>query len=83
MTDPLHEIPLEGGIANRGRVVRVGETVRRPLRPTSSATHALLQHSAALALMVLRNSWVSTPKAGRFSRTSREPQSLRHIPPGR
>ena len=44
MTDPLHEIPLEGGIANRGRVVRVGETVRRPLRPTSSATHALLQH---------------------------------------
>lgn len=44
MTDPLHEIPLEGGIANRGRVVRVGETVRRPLRPTSSATHALLQY---------------------------------------
>ena len=44
MTDPLHEIPLEGGIANRGRVVRVGETVRRPLRPTSRATHALLQH---------------------------------------
>ena len=31
MTDPLREIPLEGGIANRGRVVRVGETVRRPL----------------------------------------------------
>jgi hypothetical protein len=44
MTDPLQEIPLEGGIANRGRVVRVGETVRRPLRPTSPATHALLQH---------------------------------------
>ena len=44
MTDPLQEIPLEGGIANRGRVVRVGETVRRPLRPTSSATHALLQY---------------------------------------
>jgi hypothetical protein len=44
MTDPLHEVPLEGGIANRGRVVRVGETVRRPLRPTSRATHALLQH---------------------------------------
>ena len=44
MTDPLHEVPLEGGIANRGLVVRVGETVRRPLRPTSRATHALLQH---------------------------------------
>ena len=44
MTDPLHEVPLEGGIANRGRVVRVGETVHRPLRPTSRATHALLQH---------------------------------------
>jgi hypothetical protein len=44
MTDHLHEVPLEGGIANRGRVVRVGETVRRPFRPTSRATHALLQH---------------------------------------
>ena len=44
MTNPLHEVQLEGGIANRGRVVRIGETVRRPLRPTSTATHALLQH---------------------------------------
>jgi hypothetical protein len=44
MTDPLHEVQLEGGIANRGRVVRIGDTVRRPIRPTSRATHALLQH---------------------------------------
>ncbi len=36
--------PLHGGTANRGLVVRVGDTVRRPRRPTSSATHALLQH---------------------------------------
>jgi Phosphotransferase enzyme family len=35
-----------GGIANRGRVVRVGDTVRRPQRPTSPATHALLCHLA-------------------------------------
>lgn len=38
------EIPLHGGIANRGLVVRVGDTVRRPQRATSTATHALLQH---------------------------------------
>jgi hypothetical protein len=38
------EIPLVGGTANRGLVFRVGDTVRRPLRPTSPATHALLRH---------------------------------------
>jgi aminoglycoside phosphotransferase (APT) family kinase protein len=38
------EEPLYGGIANRGRVVRSGDTVRRPMRPGSAATHALLQH---------------------------------------
>jgi hypothetical protein len=38
------EIPLHGGTANRGLVVRVGDTVRRPVRPTSPATHALLRH---------------------------------------
>jgi hypothetical protein len=40
------EIPLHGGTANRGLVVRVGDTVRRPARPTSPATHALLRHLA-------------------------------------
>lgn len=38
------EVPLEGGVANRGLVVRVGDTVRRPQRPTSPATQALLGH---------------------------------------
>ncbi len=38
------EVPLLGGTANRGRVHRVGDTVRRPLRPTAAATHALLRH---------------------------------------
>lgn len=38
------EVPLLGGTANRGRVHRVGDTVRRPLRPTTPATHALLRH---------------------------------------
>jgi hypothetical protein len=37
---------LHGGTANRGLVVRVGDTVRRPLRRTSPATHALLRHLA-------------------------------------
>ncbi|WP_246078353.1 phosphotransferase [Modestobacter excelsi] len=39
---------LVGGTANRGRVVRIGDTVRRPLRPTSPATSALLDHLAAV-----------------------------------
>jgi hypothetical protein len=38
------EVPLHGGTANRGQVHRVGDTVRRPLRPSSPATHALLRH---------------------------------------
>ena len=38
------EVPLVGGIANQGWVVRVGDTVRRPQRLTSPATHALLRH---------------------------------------
>src|SRR3954471_20591993 len=37
---------LVGGTANRGQVVRIGQTVRRPQRPTSPATHALLRHLA-------------------------------------
>jgi Ser/Thr protein kinase RdoA (MazF antagonist) len=40
------EVLLVGGIANRGQVVRVGDTVRRPQRPTSPAIHALLRHLA-------------------------------------
>lgn len=40
------EVQLPGGVANRGAVVRVGDTVRRPLRRTSPATHALLRHLA-------------------------------------
>jgi hypothetical protein len=38
------EVTLVGGLANHGQVVRVGDTVRRPQRPTSPATHALLRH---------------------------------------
>src|SRR3984885_4295333 len=36
--------PLAGGTANRGLVIRVGETVRRPAAPCWPATHALLAH---------------------------------------
>src|SRR4051812_20472339 len=35
---------LSGGLTNAGLVSRVGDTVRRPWRPTSPATHALLEH---------------------------------------
>jgi hypothetical protein len=38
------EVVLAGGTTNAGRVTRVGDTVRRPRRPTSEATEALLDH---------------------------------------
>jgi hypothetical protein len=44
LPDEDSEILLVGGTANRGQVVRIGDTVRRPQRPTSPATHALLRH---------------------------------------
>jgi hypothetical protein len=50
---PLAGVPrqggraLSGGTANRGRVVRVGDTVMRPTAPCWPATHALLDHLAA------------------------------------
>ncbi|RZS82831.1 phosphotransferase family enzyme [Motilibacter rhizosphaerae] len=39
---------LPGGHANRGRIRRAGDTVRRPLRPTSPSVHALLRHLEAV-----------------------------------
>src|SRR5436190_26956 len=39
--------PLSGGTANRGLVIRVGDTVVRPAAPCRPATHALLGHLAA------------------------------------
>jgi hypothetical protein len=42
------EVVLPGGTANQGRVVRVGDTVRRPQSNTSPATHALLRHLEAV-----------------------------------
>jgi hypothetical protein len=45
---PLPGEPLPGGTANRGRVVRVGDTVLRPLAPCWPATHALLDHLRAV-----------------------------------
>jgi phosphotransferase family enzyme len=36
--------PLPGGVANRGLVIRVGDTVLRPTAPCWPATHALLAH---------------------------------------
>jgi hypothetical protein len=44
--EPSHadEVVLAGGTTNVGRVTRIGDTVRRPRRPTSEATEALLDH---------------------------------------
>ena len=41
------EEPLHGGTANRGRVTRLGGTVRRPQTSASPAVHALLRHLEA------------------------------------
>jgi serine/threonine protein kinase len=38
--------PLRGGTANRGRVIRIGDTVHRPQGPQSGAVHQLLNHLA-------------------------------------
>jgi hypothetical protein len=38
------EVPLRGGLTNAGLVIRTGDSVRRPQRPASPATHALLDH---------------------------------------
>jgi hypothetical protein len=42
--DATVPVVLAGGTANRGQVFRVGGTVRRPSRPTSRSTRALLTH---------------------------------------
>ena len=40
------EVLLAGGTTNAGRVSRVGDTVRRPDRPTGESTRAVLDHLA-------------------------------------
>jgi Phosphotransferase enzyme family len=45
---PLPGRPLPGGTANRGLVIRVGDTVLRPTAPCWRATHALLAHLSAV-----------------------------------
>jgi Phosphotransferase enzyme family len=42
--DEYEEVELHGGTANRGLVVRVGDTVRRPPGAGSQGVHALLRH---------------------------------------
>lgn len=49
MTDKAHEQHLEGG--NLSRVVRIGDTVRRPVGPWTPAVHALLRHLEARGFM--------------------------------
>jgi hypothetical protein len=44
----LSPLSLSGGTANRGLVIRVGDTVVRPTAPCWRATHALLDHLAAV-----------------------------------
>jgi Ser/Thr protein kinase RdoA (MazF antagonist) len=40
----IEEVPLQGGVAHPGQVVRVGDTVRRPAGAHTASVHALLAH---------------------------------------
>lgn len=44
MADDPRELPLAGGMGSGGAVVRVGDTVRRPVRPYSATVAAFLRH---------------------------------------
>jgi aminoglycoside phosphotransferase (APT) family kinase protein len=44
MGTPDAEIQLAGGVANAGAVVRIGDTVRRPLPSNHTTVHALFRH---------------------------------------
>ena len=46
--DPAAEEPLAGGMGSGGAVVRVGDTVRRPVRPWSASVAAFLRHLGAV-----------------------------------
>lgn len=48
MTDDEPEVQLAGGMGSGGAVVRVGDTVRRPVRPHSTAVQAFLRHLEAV-----------------------------------
>lgn len=43
-SEPPQEVRLEGGVSNRGLVVRIGNTVCRPQSAASPAVHAVLRH---------------------------------------
>jgi hypothetical protein len=44
MSEDGGEVRLYGGFTNAGLIIRVGDTVRRPWRPTSPAARAVLDH---------------------------------------
>ncbi|NUR84814.1 MAG: phosphotransferase, partial [Nonomuraea sp.] len=60
----LREIPLQGGDVTDG-VVRVGDTVRRPVKPSTPAVHALLRH-------LERAGFDGAPRVLGFDRLGRE-----------
>jgi hypothetical protein len=43
-TQPERDVPLAGGMGSGDGVVRVGDTVRRPVRPHTAAVAAFLRH---------------------------------------
>jgi hypothetical protein len=55
---------LRGGFTNAGHVLRVGDTVRRPWRPTSPATAALLEHLEGVGFEGAPR-WLGRDEAGR------------------
>ena len=61
---------LPGGIANRGEVVRIGDTVHRPQRATARPHMPCCDISRPSDSTGLRVSWAWTPRTGRCSAIS-------------
>jgi hypothetical protein len=59
------EVPLLGGMSTPG-VVRVGDTVRRPLNANSDYVHGLLLHLEECGFEVRRATSESTRRVARF-----------------
>ncbi|MFG1755530.1 hypothetical protein [Streptosporangium sandarakinum] len=76
--EPHREIPLVGGDVTEG-VVRVGDTVRRPVGPNAPLVHALLRHLEEGAPRFLGIDAATTPGVpGGRGQAGRRTTNIRH-----
>jgi hypothetical protein len=81
--DVPREEPLAGGMHESRAVVRVGDTVRRPVTKSAHAVRALLLHLEQVGFEVRRATSAMTGRVERFSPTSTARCRCRRIRPGR